>query len=76
MFLEFMERSCSPLFFTAQEKEGRNTVLVALNENIERYAKKERNAKMSIIYATKYVTSSIITFITAYFKSSEYANGC
>ena len=32
LFLEFMERSRSPLFFTAQEKEGRNTVLVALNE--------------------------------------------
>ena len=32
LFLEFMERSRSPLFFKAQEKEGRNTVLVALNE--------------------------------------------
>ena len=32
MFLESMERLCSPLFFTAQEKEDLNTVLVALNE--------------------------------------------
>ena len=36
---------------------------------------KKRNAKMSIIYATKYVMSSIIIFITAYFKSSEYTYG-
>ena len=36
---------------------------------------KMRNAKMSIIYATNYVMSSIIIFNTAYFKSSEYTYG-